>query len=100
MTSKNFFTAVFFLLILLLAFGMRAHTFFMPHWQGDEGLQVSLAMKYDALGLDALNRDRVELRPSVFAGFPGWQFMVVALDKIRIQDLSTNRPGPMLRYFL
>ncbi len=86
-------TAAFFLLVLLLAFGMRAHTFFMPHWQGDEGRQVSLAMKYDALGLDALNLERVELRPSVFAGFPGWQFMVAVLDKNSDRGSVNEPPG-------
>ena len=61
-------------LIFLAALGIRSFAFFIPHWQGDEGLYVTLAMKYDSLGLPGLNLEKAQIRQAVLPENPAWRF--------------------------
>ncbi|MDD5070825.1 MAG: glycosyltransferase family 39 protein [Candidatus Omnitrophica bacterium] len=52
-------------LILLTALYVRRHTFWLPHWQGDQSHYIALAMKLKTLGLKGYNLRRVDLHSTL-----------------------------------
>lgn len=81
------FAAVFF-----FAGAIRFPTFFLQHWQGDQSQYVALAMKYDTLGMEGLNLDRVEIRKVTYLEYPDWQFIYPFL-------LSQNVKGDFFKAY-
>ena len=63
------------LLIFLSALAVRFNTLFLQHWQGDQSQYVTLAMKYESLGLEGYNLERAAIRQVGYAGYPEWQFI-------------------------
>ena len=64
---------LFFLLalVLLYAYGLRQHTFWMPHWKGDQNHYVILALKMDKLGFkDDYNLRGVKLGNQIISREP------------------------------
>ncbi|MBN1354527.1 MAG: glycosyltransferase family 39 protein [Candidatus Omnitrophica bacterium] len=52
---KSVLCAIILFAILGFAFQMRATTFWLPHWQGDQSHYISLAMKLEKLGFSYFN---------------------------------------------
>lgn len=48
-------------LILTFAFYIRSHTFWIPHWQGDQSQYVILASKWEAYGLKGYNLSGIDV---------------------------------------
>ncbi|MFT5208239.1 MAG: hypothetical protein ACI9CF_002008 [Candidatus Omnitrophota bacterium] len=75
--------------ILVFAGILRQHTFWLPHWRGDQGQYITLAMKLDALGLKGYN-----LRESKMQMIPVQKEPSIVLTVVSHGNLG--QPGDLL----
>ncbi len=88
--KKNLSILLLFFVILLAALAMRVPSLWIPHWRGDQGQYIILAMKLDRFGLDGYNLRQVQMGEWVFPQDPRFKFTV-------LKDLPEDAPGSYLQ---
>jgi len=68
---------------------LRFYAFWLPHWKGDQGHYISLAMKLDKRGLDGYNLREVDLKFARFTDAPSADFIFPALSSQSTGNLLT-----------
>ncbi len=59
--NKKILVCLYIILLILFAGYIRRFSFWLPHWQGDQGHYLSLAMKLELYGLDGYNLRGIDL---------------------------------------
>ncbi len=81
--------ALVFVIVLIFAGALRIHTFWLPHWRGDQGQYVTLAMKLDSVGLKGYN-----LRESKLQMIPVQKDPLIVLTVVSHGNIG--QPGDLL----